>query len=198
MSRMAQEVTRLTDELRARSRATRESTPKGKKKGTAMDDTTTSTQTTDEAITNTEAAAAADIEPDDAPAGDDAMKTDAKKVAKAKRVRTAAKKGSDRSARKAAASAPKTAKSGKGGKKAAKAAKAAASSNGNKPIVGGLPPLGELKRPTSIEGGERNQFVNITFPNGHAFKLWPSGYGDAKDRIKARDLMVAWLNERVG
>lgn len=197
MSRMAQAVQKMTDELRKNN----------KKKGRAMEHDSEDLGFTDDFgvnedssdVNNGTAEGAVDIEPDAAPAaGAEAMETKkakknvAKKVSKTAKVAKVAKVAKPSKPAKAAKAA-KALKAAKAPKtpKAPKAAKEAKP----KVVIGTVPALGELGKVVGIVGGERNQFVNLEFSSGVGFKLWPSGYPEAEDRIKARDLMVAWLSK---
>jgi hypothetical protein len=194
MSRLAQQVQAMTDQLRKDSR---------KKKGRTMDDVQDDTlggeRIGDDIISEdvnsvTDApGAAVDIEPDEAPAGAVAMKA----PKKAKAAKTTAKKTTKPAKAVAQKKAAKPAKAAKAAKpaKAAKVAKAPKAPKEVKPKVQiGVDLSGSLK-PVSVEGGDKNQFVNITFADGRGVKLWPSGYPAAKDRLKARDAMVAFLSK---
>ena len=54
-------------------------------------------------------------------------------------------------------------------------------------------PAGELKL-LSVDGGERNQYVNLTFDGASgAVRLYSVGFGIKKDAMKVRGQIVVWL-----
>lgn len=188
MSRLAQQVQAMTDELRRKSKPVKQQ--KGR---TRMDDTENlgaenlASETHSEAV-NTEAqaqSAGVDIEPDEAPAGAEAMDSTKKAAASKKGTKkTAAKKPA---AKKAAAKAPKAAKA-----KAAKTPKAPKADAAPKVVIG--KPVSNAKI-VGFEALDKNQFVLVKFEDGTGVNLWPSGYSDAKQRIAARDAMAKRLSQ---
>jgi hypothetical protein len=61
-----------------------------------------------------------------------------------------------------------------------------------------LPKLDELRlAPNGIRADERNRYINIEFTNGLVVRLFPVGY-EKPDVPKVRDLLVAWMNKRLG
>lgn len=184
MSRMAQQFQAMLDQQRKQKKGRRDMVDVaaenlgGENLGGAVAEDVNSTA---------DAGAAVGIEPDE-PAGAEAMdsKKKAAKSSKAKKV-AGKKAGKVKPVTKPVKPAKVT--------KPAKTAKVAKEAK-PKVVIGGLPDLKDLKL-TGIEGGDRNQFVNLTFSNGHGFKLWPSGYAKPADRLKARDLMVAYLSKHL-
>lgn len=212
MSRLAQQVQAMTNELRKKAQSGGHK-QKGRKR--TMDDTerdaevgesdnnlggdnlTADTESADvNSESNAQESAGGDIEPDAVPAGAEQMdstkkaaaktakKTTTRKAAAPKAAKPKAGKATKATAKPKAAKAPKT-------PKAPKAEKVAT----NKGIVGQIPTLAKDLTVT-VSGKGTNKYANLLFSNGHLFKLHLVGYeGRPVERSKARDVLVAWLKD---
>ena len=103
--------------------------------------------------------------------------------------------GSKKASKKAAkkASAKPAAKAAKKAAAKPKAAKAPKADKVDKPKFTIGQPVSNAKI-IGFEALDKNQFVLVKFEDGTGVNLWPSGYGDAKQRLAARDAMAKRLN----
>jgi hypothetical protein len=198
MSRLAQQVQAMTDQLRKESKkdsrakvVTKMDDQAGNNDNDLVgDDLVGDTHTEDVNNVTTAQDAEVGIEPDaDAPAGEAKMETKKAKTngskKSTKKVAKPAKVAGKKAAPAKAAKAPKA-------PKAPKVAKAPKAEAAPKVVIG--QPVSNAKI-VGFEALPKNQFVLVKFDDGTGVNLWPSGYGDAKQRLAARDAMAKRLSQ---